>query len=72
MVPVDQIFTLTLFECGSVQTKTASINLTFCKFFNRFRHRAINSRDSREHITQVVGGFKYLKMEIGIQMRGPF
>ena len=49
-------------EWGSVQTKFASINLTLGKFFNLFKQRAINSLDSKVHVTQYAGGFKYLKV----------
>ena len=51
-----QIRTLILLEWGSVHTKMASINLTFDKFFNLFKHKAINSLDSNEHTTQKFGG----------------
>ena len=55
--------TLILFECGSVQTKMASMSLTLDKFFSFFRHNAINSLDSKAAVTQKLGGFKYLKIQ---------
>ena len=53
--------TLIRFECGSVHTKLASINFILERFFSLFKQSAISSRDSKVHVTQYAGGFRYLK-----------
>ena len=46
------------------------MSFTFCRFFNLLRQRAISSRDSRAQMTQVVGGFKYLKNVVEKDLEG--
>ena len=53
--------TLIRLECGSVHTKLASINFILERFFSLFKQSAISSRDSKVHVTQYAGGFRYLK-----------
>lgn len=50
------ILTLTLFECGSVQMKLASMILTFVSPLNRLKHNANSSLLSSAAETQWLGG----------------
>ena len=53
-------FTLTLFECGSVQTNPASTRWTLFSPFSLLRQMASSSLDSRLQDTQPDGGWRYL------------
>ena len=55
--------TLTLLECGSVQTKPASTRWILESPFSLLRQTASSSRDSRVQDTQLAGGWRYLMRE---------